>query len=91
MLPRSTAAPISGPGLREEIPAMRVTISPRRANGKKAGASTPYDAFLRWVVPSVITALLRFQPLLDSPDHLHIRSDIGLVFKLGGMPLKSVE
>jgi len=30
-------------------------------------------------------------PPLDSSDHLHIRSDIGLVSKLGGVPLKPVE
>ncbi len=32
-----------------------------------------------------------FHPLLDSNDHLQIRADIGLVSKLGGIPLKSVK
>jgi len=41
--------------------------------------------------PTLAKPLSSVQPLLDSHDHLQMRSDIGLVAKLGGIPLKSVK
>ena len=78
-------APSSAQAPRPASPVSRLRRTP---NVKAGGHATKH----KWSPLRGWQKLLSsFHPLLDSHDHLQIRRDIGLVSKLGGIPLKSVK